>query len=93
MLIVKGVNVYPKDIEHALMEIPGVRSHYQIIVEEQDGIQDITVHVEVEPGVTGYTVEKHLKEALGFSPKGDVFAPNTLPRSEGKQQRVVFKKK
>lgn len=93
MLIVKGVNVYPKDIEHALMEIPGVRSHYQIIVEEQDGIQDITVNVEVEPGVTGFMVEKHLKEALGFSPKGDVFPPNSLPRSEGKQQRVVFKKK
>jgi phenylacetate-CoA ligase len=93
MLIVKGVNVYPKDIEHALMEIPGVRSHYQIIVEEQDGIQDITIHVEVEPGMTGYTVEKHLKEALGFSPKGDVFPPNTLPRNPGKQQRVVFKKK
>jgi phenylacetate-CoA ligase len=93
MLIVKGVNVYPKDIEHALMEIPGVRSHYQIIVEEQDGIQDITIHVEVEPGVTGFMVEKHLKEALGFSPKGDVFPPNALPRNPGKQQRVVFKKK
>jgi phenylacetate-CoA ligase len=93
MLIVKGVNVYPKEIEHALLEIPGVRNHYQIIVEEQDGIQDITVHVEVEPGVTGFMVEKHLKEALGFSPKGDVFPPNALPRSEGKQQRVVFKKK
>jgi phenylacetate-CoA ligase len=93
MLIVKGVNVYPKEIEHALMEIPGVRNHYQIIVEETDGIQDVTIHVEVEPGVTGYMVEKHLKEALGFSPKGDVFPPNTLPRSEGKQQRVVFKKK
>ncbi|MBN1198710.1 MAG: phenylacetate--CoA ligase [Bacteroidales bacterium] len=93
MLIIKGVNVYPKEIEHALLEIPGVRNHYQIIVEEEDGIQDVTVHVEVEPGVTGFTVEKHLKEALGFSPKGDVFPPNTLPRNEGKQQRVVFKKK
>lgn len=93
MLIVKGVNVYPKDIEHALMEIPGVRSHYQIIVEERDGIQDITVNVEVEPGVTGFMVEKHLKEALGFSPKGDVFQPNTLPRNPGKQQRVVWEKK
>lgn len=93
MLIIKGVNVYPKQIEHALLEIPGVRNHYQIIIEQDEGIQDVTVNVEVEPGVTGYTVEKHLKEALGFSPQGDVFPPNALPRSPGKQQRVVFKKK
>ena len=93
MLIIKGVNVFPKQIEHVLLEIPGVRSHYQIIIEEEEGIRDITIHVEVEPGVTGYMVEKHLKEALGFSPKGDVFPPNALPRSPGKQQRVVFKKK
>lgn len=93
MLIVKGVNVYPKEIEQALMALPGVRSHYQIIVEDRDGLQDITVHVEVDPGVTGFMVEKHLKETLGFSPKGDVFPPNTLPRNEGKQQRVIFKKK
>ncbi len=92
MLIVKGVNVYPKEIEEALLEIPGVRSHYQIIVEETDGIQDVTVNVEVDEGVTGFMVEKHLKEALGFSPKGDVFPPNTLPRNPGKQQRVVYKK-
>ena len=44
--------------------------------------------VEAEPGVTGYMVEKCLKEALGFSPKGDVFAPGTLPRQEGKAKRV-----
>ena len=40
--------------------------------------------------MTGYTVEKVLKEALGFSPKGDVFAPGELPRQEGKAQRVFF---
>ena len=93
MLIVKGVNIYPKEIEQALLEIPGVRSHYQIIVEEEAGIQDITINVEVDPGVTGFMVEGHLKNALGFSPKGDVFPPNTLARNPGKQQRVVFKKK
>ena len=93
MLIVKGVNIFPKEIEQALLAIPGVRSHYQIIVDERDGIQDITIHVEVESGVTGFMVEKHLKEVLGFSPKGDVFPPGALPRNEGKQQRVVFRRK
>ena len=91
MLIVKGVNFFPKQVEQALMGIPGVRANYQIIIEETDGIRDVRVNVEADPGVTGYMVEKHLKESLGFSPKGDVFAPGQLPRQEGKAKRVFFK--
>lgn len=90
MIIVKGVNFYPRQVEQALMEIPGVRNHYQIIIEESDGIKDVRINVEVEEGVTGFTVERHLKEVLGFSPKGDVFAPGQLKRMEGKQQRVFY---
>jgi len=89
MLIVKGVNFFPKQVEQALMEIPGVLPEYQIIIEEKEGVTDIRVHVEAHEGVTGYMVEKHLKEKLGFSPKGDIFKPGTMPRSEGKAQRVV----
>jgi phenylacetate-CoA ligase len=91
MLIVKGVNFFPKQVEQALMGIPGVRPNYQIILEEVDGIRDVRINVEADPGVTGYMVEKHLKEALGFSPKGDVFAPGGLPRQEGKAKRVFYK--
>jgi phenylacetate-CoA ligase len=91
MLIVKGVNFFPKQVEQALMGIPGVRPNYQIIIEETDGIRDVRINVEADPGVTGYIVEKHLKEALGFSPKGDVFAPGELPRQEGKAKRVFHK--
>ena len=91
MLIIKGVNFYPRQVEQALMEISGVKNNYQIIIEEKDGIKDLRVNVEVEEGVTGFMVEKHLKEALGFSPKGDVFKPGELPRQQGKAQRV-FKK-
>ncbi len=88
MIIVKGVNFYPKQVEQALMEIPGVKNHYQIVIEEIDGIKDVRINVEAEPWVTGYMVEKHLKEVLGFSPKGDVYPPGTLQRFEGKQKRV-----
>ncbi|MBR4894342.1 MAG: hypothetical protein IKZ36_04000 [Kiritimatiellae bacterium] len=42
-----------------------------------------------ESGVTGHTVAKHLRERLGFLPKGDVFPVGSLPRSEGKAKRVV----
>jgi len=89
MLIVKGVNFFPRQVEQALLEIPGVLSHYQIILEEIDGVRDVRINVEAEEGVTGYMIEKHLKERLGFSPKGDVFKPGTLPRSEGKAVRVI----
>lgn len=92
MLIIKGVNFFPRQVEQALMEIPGVLSHYQIIVEEVDGVRDLRVNVEAQAGVTGYMVEKHLKERLGFSPKGDVFPPGTLTRSEGKAVRVMYEK-
>lgn len=88
MIIVKGVNFFPRQVEQALMEIPGVGSNYQIIIDEIDGVKDVRIHVEAEPGVTGYIVEKRLKEALGFSPKGDVFPLGGLPRQEGKAKRV-----
>jgi phenylacetate-CoA ligase len=90
MLIFKGVNFFPKQVEQALMQIPGVGSNYQILVDDTDGIREVTVNVEAEPQVTGYTVEKVLKEALGFSPKGDVFPIGKLARQEGKAKRVFF---
>lgn len=93
MLIIKGVNFYPRQIEQALMDIPGVRSHYQIIIEDINGIKDLRINVEAEEGVTGFMVEKHLKEVLGFSPKGDVFKPGELPRQQGKAIRVFFEKR
>lgn len=91
MLIVKGVNFWPRQVEQALMQIPGVGSNYQIIIEEVDGVKDVRVNVEAAPEVTGFTVEKHLKEALGFSPKGDVFPLGGLPRQEGKAKRIFHR--
>ncbi|OQY23397.1 MAG: phenylacetate--CoA ligase [Desulfobacteraceae bacterium 4572_35.2] len=93
MLIVKGVNFFPVQVEQALMSIPGVRPHYQIIIEDDHGVKDVRVNVEVDEGVTGFMVERVLKEALGFSPKGDVFKPGELPRQEGKAQRVFYSQK
>jgi len=74
------------------MSIPGVLNNYQIIIEEVNGVTDLRVHVEAENGVTGFMVEKVLKETLGFSPKGDIFAPGALPRQEGKAKRVFYRK-
>ncbi|MDO4576227.1 MAG: phenylacetate--CoA ligase [Planctomycetia bacterium] len=90
MLIIKGVNFFPSQVEQALLEIPGVHPHYQIIIEDHHGVKDVHVNVEAEEGVTGYMVEKKLKETLGFSPKGDVYQPGQLPRQAGKAQRVFY---
>ncbi|MCL2348838.1 MAG: phenylacetate--CoA ligase, partial [Planctomycetaceae bacterium] len=90
MLIVKGINFFPSQVEQVLLEIPGVHPHYQIIIEDNNGVKDVRINVEAEPNVTGYMVEKLLKERLGFSPKGDVFKPGELPRQEGKAQRVFY---
>ncbi len=91
MLIVKGVNFFPSQVEQALMSIPGILNNYQIIIEEVNGVTDLRINVEAESGVTGFMVEKVLKETLGFSPKGDVFAPGALPRQEGKAKRVFHR--
>ena len=92
MLIVKGVNFYPRQVEQALMEITGVKDEFQIILEERHGMTDVTVNVEAEPGVSGHTVAKHLKERLGFLPKGEVYPVGSLPRTEGKAKRVIRRK-
>ena len=91
MLIVKGVNFWPRQVEQALMQIPGVGSNYQIILEETNGVTDVRINVEAESQVTGHTVVKALKEVLGFTPKGDVFPIGRLPRQEGKAKRVFYK--
>ncbi|MDR1479805.1 MAG: phenylacetate--CoA ligase [Planctomycetaceae bacterium] len=92
MLIVKGVNFFPQQVEDALMEIPGVLPQYQIIIEEIDGVREVRINVEADESVTGYMIEKHLKERLGFSPKGDIFKSGELPRFEGgKSKRVIYK--
>lgn len=93
MLIIKGVNFFPSQVEQALLEIPGVHPHYQIILEDHHGVKDVHINVEAEEGVTGYMVEKKLKESLGFSPKGDVYKPGELPRQAGKAQRVFYENK
>lgn len=91
MIIIHGVNCFPAQIEQSMLKVPGVLPNYQIIIEDHHGIQKMHINVEAGPGVTGYMIEKQLKEDLGFSPDGDVFAPGTLPRSEGKAKRVFYK--
>ncbi len=92
MIIIKGVNVFPSQIEHCLLQIPGVHGEYQIFIDEVDGIRKLYIKVETEPQVTGYMVSRQLKESLGFAVDGEVVPLNTLPRTEGKAKRVFYMK-
>lgn len=90
MIIIKGVNFFPAQVEQTLLKIKGVHPNYRIIINEVDGVQNLRIEVEAEPNVTSYMVEKALKETLGFSPDGDVYAPGTIPQFEGKAKRVFY---
>jgi phenylacetate-CoA ligase len=92
MIIVKGVNVFPSQIEHSLLKIPGVLGEYQIFIDDIDGMRKLYVKVETAPEVTGYMVSRQLKEDLGFAVDGEVVPQGTLPRNEGKAKRVFYLK-
>lgn len=104
MLIVRGVNVFPSQIEHALMQIPEVGEHYMITLDrEEDGMDVMTIQVEVkEEAFTGkvndiLNLEKKiantLKTSLNVTSKVEVANPGTLQRFEGKAKRVIDNRK
>jgi phenylacetate-CoA ligase len=95
MLIVRGVNVYPTQIEAALVGQPGLAPHYQIVVERRGHLDHVTVEVEAEGGwspdqydALAARAVHHLKSLLGLTVAVVVRAPQTFERSTGKAVRV-----
>ncbi len=102
MFIVRGVNVFPSQVEYALMQVKEVSEHYQIVLERDEaGLDMMTVLVEINPEykdkVSYEAVQKKvtetLKSYLNVTPKVEVVEPETLPRFEGKAKRVIDKRK
>jgi phenylacetate-CoA ligase len=94
MIIVRGVNVYPSNVEHALLSVPDAAPHYQLLVERQGAMDELTVQCEPARGdvdLAGLrvTVERVLREQLGIRIRAEVLDQGTVPRSEGKAVRVV----
>jgi phenylacetate-CoA ligase len=100
MLIVRGVNVFPTQIEQVLLSHPGLTSNYQIIVDRQrDQLDELEVWVEVDEalhrqggqaiGSLQTTVAEDLQQALGLHAHVLLVEPHHLPRSEGKVKRVL----
>ncbi|GAB4345880.1 MAG: phenylacetate--CoA ligase [Desulfobulbaceae bacterium] len=102
MLIIKGVNVFPIQIEKVLFEIEGTEPHYQIIVERENHSDKVTVLVEVTEAIFFDEMKKqrgmvdHIKarlaSELGVSVNVKLVEEKTLERSEGKSKRVIDKR-
>jgi phenylacetate-CoA ligase len=102
MLIIRGVNVFPSQIESILMKIEGVEPHYMLIVDRKDNLDSLEVQVEVDERifsdeikqlqVLAQTIEKEIKDLLGVSCKVRLVEPKTIMRSEGKAKRVLDKR-
>jgi len=103
MLIVRGVNVYPSQVESVLTEIEGTSPHYQIIVDRKGAMDELEILVEVKEGFFfdemkrlrsfKEKVEEKMESALGISAKIKLVELKTLERTEGKTQRVVDRRK
>lgn len=99
MLIIRGVNVFPSQIESILMGIEGIEPHYLLIVDRKDNLDSLEVQVEVGEGLfsdevkvlqsLSYRIEKEIKDILGISCKVRLVESQTIARSEGKAKRVI----
>jgi phenylacetate-CoA ligase len=102
MLIVRGVNVFPSQIESALLEIEGTEPHYQIVVERQGALDEISVDVEVSESVFSdeakrlyglrEQIQRRLATVLGISVAVRLAEPRSIERSAGKAKRVIDKR-
>ena len=94
MITVRGVNLYPSNVEHLLLSVPDVAPHYQLVVDRPDQMDEVTVHCEplsseVDAERLRATVETVLREHTGVRITVELLEPGSVPRSEGKAVRVV----
>ena len=102
MFIIKGVNIFPTQVEYALLKIPEVEKYYQIILErDSGGLDTMTIQVEINPKFVGKIdlpllekqIAEQLREYLNVTPKIEIMEPGTLPRFEGKAKRIIDRRK
>jgi phenylacetate-CoA ligase len=102
MLIIRGVNVFPSQIESVLLSIGETEPHYQIIVERVKNLDTMTVEIEIPKsmftdnvkGIEEFNkkISNQLTSVLGISAKVRLLEPKSIARSEGKAKRVIDKR-
>ena len=103
MLIIRGINVFPSQVEYVLMSNPELGNEFQIVVDRRGALDDILVRVELRPESFIDNVAKleglkdrianRLRNTLMISAEVELVEPGTLPRFEGKAKRVIDKRK
>ncbi len=99
MLIIRGVNVFPSQIESVLMTVEGIEPHYQLIVDREENLDTLEVQVEVNEKTFSDEIKvlqelsgrirKEIKDILGITCKVRLVEPKSITRSEGKAKRVI----
>lgn len=99
MLIVRGINVFPSQIETVLLQVEGIQPHYQIIVDRHGVMDDLEIWVEVSDEIFAdeirrmealeHNLRNELHNSLGIRAKVKLVEPRTIQRSEGKAKRVI----
>jgi phenylacetate-CoA ligase len=103
MFIIRGVNVFPSQIETALLAIKETLPHYQIVLTRPHGLDEVEVRIEVTPEVFSdritaleelqNRVSRQIEHTIGIRVKVSLVEPNTIQRSEGKAKRVIDNRK
>ncbi|MFW6235844.1 MAG: phenylacetate--CoA ligase family protein [Desulfovibrionales bacterium] len=103
MLIIRGVNVFPSQIESILLETEGLTPHYQLVVTREATLDNLEVRVEVDEKIFSdeikhlqrieSKIQKNIKEFLGVTAKISLVEPRSIVRSEGKAQRIIDERK
>lgn len=97
MIILRGVNLFPSQVEEQILRVEGLAPHYQLVLTREGRLDAMTVRVEAEPGVAGEAqrlalaqeLAHHIKSVIGVSAGIDVVDPGAIERSTGKARRVV----
>jgi phenylacetate-CoA ligase len=102
MLIVRGVNLYPSQIETALLRVPGTAPHYQIELTREAGLDVLAVRVELDPAALGdrvagledlrHRIAESIHGITGLHAEIHLAEPNTIERSQGKAKRLIDKR-
>jgi phenylacetate-CoA ligase len=102
MFIIRGVNVFPSQIETALLRLKGTLPHYHIVLTRERGLDNLEVQVEVTPEVFSDKIraleslhqelEHEVEQVIGIRAQVTLVEPRTLARSEGKAKRVTDKR-
>ncbi len=96
MLIIRGVNVFPSQVEAEILKVQGLSPHYQLEVSQDGNMKSLSVKVERLPGsasdgtsTMADQLRKHIKDNVGINVDVAVTEPDSIPRSQGKAQRVI----